>query len=343
MSGRTLGLDGIRSCAWIRGAIHGLRENWVKRYAGIRDRAAHLPIRALHQGRGVWAVILTLTDDKGNQLEQETFQINSRDTYPIILKSVTACSTLSNPASCQDPNVLIGMTSHVNLFMPASTVEAIVTPLKLSKDLSVFTKPNDWVTAMVRRIQQFYTDDVLNNDRINDTRTDFIGVYAGTITDIGLSKYAQNAVMVPSFDTAFGTDVTLDVVAHEVGHTLGLVHTMNANPAPAVPGAAPGCWGPGDLVPGSTPNWLYADNTIQSSAGPEYGFNVATGTVINPATTFDIMSYCTPVWISPLNHKAAFPALLNNHPSIPSPSMLGEHGNAIHEMMAEPMTARLAG
>ena len=64
--------------------------------------------------------------------------------------------------------------------MPTNTVEAIVTPQKLSKDLSVFTNPNDWVTAMVRRVQQFNTVNDYNTDRINDTRTDYIGVFDGT-------------------------------------------------------------------------------------------------------------------------------------------------------------------
>jgi hypothetical protein len=222
--------------------------------------------------------------------------------------------------------------------MPTNTVEAIVTPQKLSKDLSVFTNPNDWVTAMVRRVQQFNTVNDYNTDRINDTRTDYIGVFDGNITPYATSEYGENAVMVPSFLTVFGTDATLDVVAHEVGHTLGLVHTLNSNPPPQVPEVAPGCWGPGNPVPGTTPNWFYLDNTIQSSAGPEYGFNVATGTVINPTSTYDIMSYCVPVWISPLNYKAAFPKLDGLVPVL-SPSVIGKQGNAIHGLGAEPMTA----
>lgn len=69
------------------------------------------------------------------------------------------------------------------------------------------------------------------------------------------------------------------VIAHEVGHTMGLPH-------------AP-CGGPS----GVDPNYPYPGASIGT-----WGYDVATAAVYNPASYTDLMSYCNPTWVSDYNY-----------------------------------------
>ena len=105
------------------------------------------------------------------------------------------------------------------------------------------------------------------------------------------------------------------MVAHETGHTLTLEHTHQTSPASDT---QPGCWS--DSAPPS--DWPFLNNYIQSSAGPEVGFDVATKTAINPLTDFDLMGYCAPGWISPFQYKKMIQALGGG--TVASPSSKSE-------------------
>src|SRR5262249_20965000 len=71
----------------------------------------------------------------------------------------------------------------------------------------------------------------------------------------------------------------------------------------------------------------YSDNRVQSSAGDEYGFDVANGSVVAPNqgafgsqnNAFELMAYCVSRWISPLNYKRAL--LFVNGGAVPAPSV----------------------
>lgn len=83
--------------------------------------------------------------------------------------------------------------------------------------------------------------------------------------------------------------------AHEIGHQLGLPHARcgnagNGNPAYTI-------YEPYDLPvdPPGTANWTMA------SIG-EYGLDINDGSIANPNTFEDFMSYCGPRWISKFTH-----------------------------------------
>jgi len=257
---------------------------------------------------GTWTTTLTLMDDFGNQLEQETFSITSKDTYAINLKGVSACSVVSSPASCQDPSVLLGLTALVSKLMPTNTVNPSITSSKVSLNVAAYSDHEAWVDAMVSLINPLYLPADAAADVSGQTRTDYSGVYDPSISSTGISGYGGHNLLVPARAPRLGRDATLAVVAHETGHTLSLTHTELDNPA-STNGLAPGCYGPGAPIRGAPTNWIYATDNVQSSAGPEYGFDVASQAVIDPTNTYDIMSYCVPRWISPINYNRAFAAL----------------------------------
>jgi uncharacterized repeat protein (TIGR03803 family) len=282
---------------------------------------------------GAWTTTLTLMDDFGNQLEQETFPITSIDTYGINLKGVSACGVVSSSASCQNPSVLLGLTALVSKLMPTKTINPSITSAKVSLNVSAYSDHDDWVTAMVGKIDPLYLPADAAADAAGQTRTDYAGVYDPSISSTGIAGYGGHNLLVPARAPRLGRDATLAVVAHETGHTLSLTHTELDNPASAN-GLAPGCYGPGAGITGVPTNWVYSTDNVQSSEGPEYGFDVTSQAVIDPTNTYDIMSYCVPRWISPINYNRAFAAL--NGGTVTSASVRGKAANQSAQPAAQP-------
>jgi hypothetical protein len=73
------------------------------------------------------------------------------------------------------------------------------------------------------------------------------------------------------------------VLAQEVGHAFGRAHAPCGNPG------------------GPDPNYPTYNSYPSGSIG-EFGFDSSNSQVFNPATTFDFMSYCGPVWVSPYTY-----------------------------------------
>jgi hypothetical protein len=73
------------------------------------------------------------------------------------------------------------------------------------------------------------------------------------------------------------------VLAQEIGHAFGRAHAPCGNPG------------------GPDPNYPTYDSYPSGSIG-EFGFDGSNSQVFNPASTFDFMSYCGPVWVSPYTY-----------------------------------------
>ena len=250
---------------------------------------------------GAWSTTLTLTDDEGNQLEQETLGVTSRDAVGISYKAVSVCTVPNQPSSCQDPTGLLSILDVSEKLLPTSSVVPTITTQRVYSSLVPWTTTGIWEDYTTGLIDNLYLPSDLLSDNSNQERTDYIGFYSHSIDTTGEAELAGHGVLLPDVTVRLGVTNTPFTLAHEAGHTLNLDHTNLVDPK-ATEGVPPGCW---QVAPSSNPYWPYSDNKVQSSAGPEIGFDVAAGTIVDGTNNFDLMAYCVPRWISPLNYARA--------------------------------------
>ena len=81
------------------------------------------------------------------------------------------------------------------------------------------------------------------------------------------------------------------VLAQEVGHAFGRAHAPCGNPG------------------GPDPNYPVYGTYPSGSIG-EFGVDTSTMAIVNPASTFDFMSYCGPTWVSPYTYSGLKNALI---------------------------------
>jgi uncharacterized repeat protein (TIGR03803 family) len=294
---------------------------------------------------GQWTATLTVTDTSGNQLEQEILTVTSRDTATLNLKSATVCDT-SVSKNCGNPALLGTQISVASKLMPTANVTLQASGATVSGDLTSYhpfppAQYQQWDIAMSIAADALYTAADAAADSAANQRTTYFGIYNSkfgmipplTTPVIDYSGWAggipSHGAIGPDKAPVFGTDDAPAGVAHETGHTLNLQHT-NLGPNPPDT-ASPGCYG---KAPASSTYWTQAPlnfttNTIQSASRSEFGFDVAAMTVINPFNpTFDLMSYCTPQWISPVNYKRMITILSGGDVSSPSVSSPTVHAEA---------------
>ncbi len=116
----------------------------------------------------------------------------------------------------------------------------------------------------------------------------------GFILGIGLIGSRVSAGLDIPASLGLPADITSDTAAHEIGHNLGRLH------APCIPPPNP----LSDLQ-NIDPN--YPEKTASIV---QFGVDLSKGTVLNPSTTKDVMSYCEPQWVSDYTYKALYNALI---------------------------------
>lgn len=118
-------------------------------------------------------------------------------------------------------------------------------------------------------------DDIAQLRQMDGSTRNYYGfvkvTYASGVAGIGY--IAQEA--------AVGRDDSISTAQHELGHNMGRNH-------------AP-CGG----VAGADPQYPYANARLGS-----WGYDATNGRLVNPANAVDLMSYCSPEWISDYNYRA---------------------------------------
>lgn len=97
----------------------------------------------------------------------------------------------------------------------------------------------------------------------------------GCVAGLGNIGGANDAYSRAAIGLGFSGEIATETAVHEIGHTHGRYH-------------AP-CGG----AAGTDPNFPYNGAEIGA-----WGYHVLTGQLYNPGNTVDLMSYCSPIWVS---------------------------------------------
>jgi len=255
---------------------------------------------------GNWTAHLDVLDSRGTVVEGHDLAMRSWDTDSVLVRTASVCDgNAGGHWQCQKASSLSGgMLDLLKKILPTEQVNRQVTNRTVRRDLALyFDGPSyaSWWADVNTDLSAMYG----GADQAADAAGRQWTVYFGMVRTDLPGGIGGMAAAVPSHAAAsrkstirLGQELNFETLAHEVAHTLGVKHT-NVAVAPA--GAAPGCY---NRAADPNTDWTYGDNRIQSTARLEVGFDVARKKPLDPNTTFDIGSYCTPRWIAPLHYKA---------------------------------------
>ena len=281
---------------------------------------------------GSWNAHIEVLDSNNNVLDKHDVPITSRATNSLRLRAVSICDAL-DPQShwlCAPASAMTGLTTLISKIAPTSTVNLDITSGVVRRDYASFTndpcpcppgesQDDKWWDAAIGDVNNMYGFFDSVGDSLSSRHTTYFGMIRPALaggTGAQLSGVGGMAHDIPSNGAGSrtsalrftsNTETNVEVVAHETGHTLGLHHT--GNDVPQSPAAPPGCYNLAGLGTGEVSQWTFADNYIQSTANYEYGFDVAAKAVLDPMTNFEVMSYCSPRWISPVSYKVMIATL----------------------------------
>lgn len=125
----------------------------------------------------------------------------------------------------------------------------------------------------------------------------YVGIYPDNVRQSAFSGWAVGRWIISDRDG--------QTFAHEILHQNG------------VPQHAP-CGGP-NYVDANYPDYP-AFSALPAGSIGEVGFDCSTLAAMDPLTTYDLMSYCQPKWISPYNYIKGFQSLPPIPPSPPQPA-----------------------
>jgi hypothetical protein len=113
----------------------------------------------------------------------------------------------------------------------------------------------------------------------NSQGTWFTSGYSG----LGYISYRVSIGLELPTSVGWSADQTGETAAHEIGHNLGRYHAPCGNPA------------------SPDPNYPYAGGIIG-----QFGLDIPKGVLWNPTTTYDLMSYCHPQWLSDYTYQGLY-------------------------------------
>lgn len=289
---------------------------------------------------GKWTATLNVVDPSGNTIEEEAFPIASRDTNSLLLRAVSVCDTTDTNSNwlCGDASALPSLAALLSKVIPTASVNVAVAGDVVENDYTAYTDPSLWWGDTMLAVASLYENWNYTQDAQSGQYTVYMGAVrpaptdgsadplegvGGMADDVG-SIAALARTSVPRFND--NAETNEEVVAHETGHTLGLRHTNTQ--APYTVSAPPGCY---NFAADTNTDWSFANNEIQSTTRPEVGYDVAAHAALDPSSTFEMMSYCSPRWISPERYKTMIATLGGGTVSTPSAraaKTLGKHALA---------------
>jgi len=249
---------------------------------------------------GSWDLKVELLDKDDKLLETHDLPLQSRKSDSLTLRAVQVCDAKDAAGKwlCEPARKLLGIDRLIKKITPTASISTRTTNHIVRRDSSVYTDISKWWRDTANDVNAFFTSATTGQ------HLTYLGMVRPSITGTILGIAAgipSNAAIAKSTATDLGTDISKENVAHELYHTMAQKHTNTGSPSATT---SPGCSGVA-VDPSTT--WPYADNTIQS--GPkskpqsEVGFDVAARKVLLPESTFDIMGYCIPQWIAPINYR----------------------------------------
>jgi hypothetical protein len=190
---------------------------------------------------------------------------------------------------------LATLRSRLLALMPASSVELSIAEA-LSVDYPVDAEGEGWDDALddllARRAQAKPAKRVFYYGVMAPAAT--YSSYCGKSCVLGLSNvaepdadYERGSIGVAVFEDGSGFKDAWDTLLHELGHALGREHADCGDPD------------------GPDPDYPYRN----AGMGGVYGFDFGAMQLIKPKLYRDVMSYCTPVWISDYTYRGLFERL----------------------------------
>ena len=182
-----------------------------------------------------------------------------------------------------------------------------------------------------------YVNQQLETMRANDGCTDancceqlYYGALVGRVNASGLANGIPGTVA--SGDPGSTGGVEPNVHAHELGHCLDRHHSANqallgtsTSPSGVVYKNGP-CGSVASLTAPEFPYIFQVGGVNRATMGPMdlgddrliYGLDTRVMNVLDPNQDFDLMSYCSPLWISDITYKALQDNINNRYPSDPA-------------------------
>jgi hypothetical protein len=150
------------------------------------------------------------------------------------------------------------------------------------------TYPINWTTLVDQIRQQRKADnpdpDVYYYGLLQPTATLKDYCRGGCTAGIGYVNPATQVATRAAVGLSYGDEISASTMAHEVGHNHGRNHAPCA---------------PGNSISGVDDDYPY-----KGAQAGVWGFDVRSGSYMAPTTTFDIMGYCDPKWISDYSYGA---------------------------------------
>ncbi len=271
-------------------------------------------------GGGNWDARVRLLTGQGQEIQKHDLPLHSRGADILNLRAVSVCDARQQVLflriwQCARAADLGGMVDFLRRIAPTGSVTVSVTDSVVRRDAATYDANGDG-TVTGREASLWWSDtvgEVGDLFGLFDRAFDLLGTkrhYYGMVRSQAPGTAGGMADDIPSHGAMsrvstvrFNSEINFETVAHETGHMLGLRHTNTEAPSTE---AAPGCY---NLAFDDGTDWPFGDNYIQSAARREVGFDVANRRAVDPDDHFELMSYCTPRWISPHSYVRAMPSL----------------------------------